>query len=95
MPGPQEIIENLRRASVQHGAALKELREDVPAMANDLKALMQWKASAEKLIADLISDVQEMAAALNAGPDDGGGEASDNYAAEEEEEDAEYEEAGG
>lgn len=81
-PPLQEIIDKLRLASVQHGAALKQIIDDIRTL-----GLKQQETEAN--LAQLAKDIQ---AALGGAVVD---EAGEKYADEEDEEDAEYEEAGG
>lgn len=99
MPVPFEVIlENLRKASVQHGAAIKDARADIAAMAADFTKALERLAAQEASLKQVVADLQTLAAAMGAqGVGVGDDEAPGGYAGDdgEEEEDAEFEEAGG
>lgn len=88
MPSPADILEKLRLASVQHGAAVKQIIADINVLGARLNALEEGHQQ-------LVADVQALAGAQAQVDDEAGGQ-HDEAAAEqdgEDEEDAEFEEA--
>lgn len=79
------ILENLRRASVQHGAAIKQLIADVKTLGDRLNAS---EAEHNQEFANIQAAVTKLGEAL-----DPEGEAGASY--DDDEEDAEYEEENG
>ena len=106
MPLPPElqqlvtVVEKLRMASVQHGAAIKSLINDVGTLGHRLNAIDEKEAALEKerdeahaAFVQLVEDVKKIAIRAGVSADDGAeGEADVSYSDDEQE--AEYEDEG-